>query len=233
MCGRYTLRTPLTVLSQQFLFDLGGLPADLQIAPRYNIAPTQTICAVRRVAGGSTRELALLHWGLIPAWAKDAKMSASMINARAETLAEKPAFRSAFARRRCLVLADGYFEWRMEGKQKLPLYFRRQDEQPFAFAGLWESWRGPEGGSGPPLESATIVTTAANALSANIHDRMPAILAPENYDAWLDLGADRHGLLDLLRPYPPQEMKVEPVGTRVNSFQNDDPECIAVQETLF
>ena len=188
MCGRYTLRTPLNVLAQQFLFELGDLPADFELKPRYNIAPTQTVAAVRRLEAGGPRQLALLHWGLIPSWAKDAKLAASTINARGETLAEKPAFRTAFARRRCLVLADGYFEWKAEGKKKLPLLFQLKSGQPFAFAGLWERWRGPAGTpeDAPPLESCTIVTTSANSLSANVHDRMPVILDPADYDLWLD-----------------------------------------------
>src|SRR5262245_28428500 len=136
MCGRYTLRTPLNVLAQQFLFDLGGLPPDFTLAPRYNIAPTQTVAAVRRLEAGGERQLALLHWGLIPSWAKDAKLAASTINARGESVAEKPAFRSAFARRRCLILADGFLEWQAVGKKKQPLWFRMQDERAFAFAGL-------------------------------------------------------------------------------------------------
>ena len=142
MCGRFTLRTPLTVLAQQFLFDLGGLPQDDWPGPRPNICPTQEIAVVRQLAVGGRRELALLHWGLIPSWAKDAKMASSMINARCETVAEKPAFRTALARRRCLILADGFYEWKKEGKQKLPFLFQAKEGRPFAFAGLWERWRG-------------------------------------------------------------------------------------------
>jgi putative SOS response-associated peptidase YedK len=236
MCGRYTLRTPLSVLAQQFLFELGDLPADLKLAPRYNIAPTQTIAAVRQLEPGGPRRLALLHWGLIPSWAKDAKLAASTINARGETVAEKPAFRTAFARRRCLVLADGYFEWKAVGKKKQPLWFRMQDERPFAFAGLWERWRGPAGTpeDQPPLESCTIVTTAANALSANVHDRMPVILDPADYGLWLDPAmTDKDRLQTLLQPYPAEAMKAEPVSMRVNSVKNDDPECVALEKALF
>lgn len=216
MCGRYTLRTPLTVLAQQFLFELGELPAGLTLAPRYNVAPTQTVAVVRRAESRAAKELALMHWGLVPSWAKDIKIGASMINARAETLAEKPAFRSAFARRRCLVLADGYFEWKKVGKQKQPLHFRMTDERPFAFAGLWERWRGSGGGAGPPLESCSIVTTNANELSANIHDRMPVILHPADYDLWLDPAvSDGERLLPLLQPYPSGEMKFEPANPQL------------------
>lgn len=229
------MRTPLNVLAQQFLFDLGDLPPDFTLAPRYNIAPTQTVAAVRKQEGGGPRQLALLHWGLIPSWAKDAKLAASTINARGESVAEKPAFRTAFARRRCLVLADGYLEWQTVGKKKLPLWFRRQDEQPFAFAGLWERWRGPAGTpeDAPPLESCTIVTTTANPGSAHIHDRMPVILEPVDYDFWLDPASDKERLLALLQPYPEESLRVDPVSQRVNSVRNDDPACLAIEKDLF
>jgi putative SOS response-associated peptidase YedK len=233
MCGRFTLRTPLTVLSQQFLFELGPAAELAAVRPRYNIAPTQTIAAVRRLEGSSQRSLAWFHWGLIPSWAKDAKMAASMINARGETIAEKPAFRSAFARRRCLVLADGFFEWKKVGKQKQPYYFRLRDEQPFALAGLWESWRGPAGSDGPPLESCTIVTTAANDLCRPLHERMPVILEACDYDRWLDPQSSKDDLLALVQPFPAEAMKSEPVNPRVNNVRNDDADCVAVQEELF
>src|SRR5262249_38501984 len=148
--------------------------------------------AVRQQTAASKRELALLHWGLIPSWAKDAKIASSLINARSETIAEKPAFRTAFARRRCLILADGFYEWKKEGKQKLPYYFQLAGERPSASAGLGEPWRGPtppappQDDPGPPLESCTIVTTTANELCAPLQDRMPVILEPADYDLWLD-----------------------------------------------
>jgi putative SOS response-associated peptidase YedK len=226
MCGRYTLRTPLTVLSQQFLFDLdAALGSEPPPRPRYNIAPTQEILAVRAKAGGG-RELARLHWGLVPSWSKDAKMAASLINARSETAAEKPVFRSAFARRRCLILADGFFEWKKVGKEKRPYWYRRRDEQPFAFAGLWESWRGPAGSEGPPLESGTILTTTANELCSELHERMPVILDEVDYDRWLDPSAEKEDLKSLLAPFPAAEMKAEPVSQRVNSSRNDDAQCV-------
>jgi putative SOS response-associated peptidase YedK len=234
MCGRFTLRTPLTVLAQQFLFDLGTLPADVVVTPRYNIAPTQTVAAVRQQTAGGKRELALLHWGLIPSWSKDARIASSLINARCETLAEKPAFRTAFSRRRCLVLADGFYEWKKEGKQKLPQYFQLKDERPFAFAGLWERWRGPEGGSGLPLESCTIVTTGANELCQPLHDRMPVILEPVDYDLWLDPAlSDSQQLLPLLAPFPASEMQVRPVNPRVNNVRHDDQGVLTVDAELF
>jgi len=232
MCGRFTLRTPLTVLSQQFLFDLGAVAGESAVRPRYNVAPTQTIAAIRRVGTSSSRELAWLHWGLIPSWAKDAKLAASMINARGETIAEKPAFRTAFARRRCLILADGFFEWKKVGKQKQPYYLRLADERPFAMAGLWESWRGPAGSDGPPLESCTIVTTSANELCQPLHDRMPVILEACDYERWLDLATPKEQLLALLTPLAAAAMKSEPVNPRVNNARNDDEQCVEVQREL-
>jgi putative SOS response-associated peptidase YedK len=223
MCGRYTLRTPLNVLAERFLFDLGGLPADFTFSPRQNVSPTQMIPAVRQPAAGSPRQLAQVRWGLIPSWSKDAKSAAKMINARSETLAEKPSFRTAFAKRRCLILADGYYEWLTEGKKKTPHLYRRRDERPFAFAGLWESWRVP---AGDPLErlarpghdgqlrleTGTIITTSANDLEPRIHDRMPVILPEEAYDLWLDPTiTDTKQLTNLLQPFPAGELKVEAI----------------------
>jgi len=240
MCGRFTLRTPLTVLSQQFLFDLGELPPDLSIAPRYNIAPTQIVVAVRQQTAARNREMALLHWGLIPPWAKDAKIASSLINARCETLAEKPAFRTALARRRCLILADGFYEWKKEGKQKLPYYFQLAAEEPFALAGLWERWRGPQPPStacvpsDTPLETCTIVTTTANELCAPFHERMPVILDRADYDLWLDpTCSDSQRLLPLLAPFPASAMKIRPVSPRVNSVRNDDEAVLQADSRLF
>lgn len=238
MCGRYTLRTPLTVLAERFLFDLGDLPADLGIRPRFNIAPTQEIAAVRKPLAGSPREFALFHWGLIPSWAKDMKLAASMINARAETIAEKPAFRTALAKRRCLILCDGFYEWKKEGKQKIPYYFQLADGQPFAFAGLWERWRGGSAAAGshtsPPIESATIITTAANELCRPFHERMPVILDPNDYDRWLNPElTDTREILPLLAPFPAEEMQTRPVNPRVNNVRNDDPGVLEVEAQLF
>ena len=233
MCGRFTLRTPLTVLSQQFLFELGELPAETQVAPRYNVAPTQTVAAVRSGAGGK-RELALLRWGLIPSWAKDAKIASSLINARGETVAEKPAFRTAFARRRCLILADGFYEWKKEGKQKLPYYFQLAGGEPFAFAGLWDRWRGPEGAGEEPVETCTIVTTTANELCGEFHERMPVILRASDYDLWLNPEVkESERLLALLLPTPACEMQARGVSARVNSVKNDDAAVLDAEARLF
>jgi putative SOS response-associated peptidase YedK len=240
MCGRFTLRTPLTVLAQQFLFELGPLPADIRVVPRFNVAPTQTVATVRRQAAGQKRELAFMHWGLVPGWAKDPKIASTMINARGETVAEKPAFRAAFARRRCLILADGFYEWKKEGKQKLPHYFQTRDERPFALAGLWECWRGPRPAEGaiatenPPLESCTIVTTTANELCSPFHDRMPVILDPADYDLWLDPAVnDAERIKALLAPYPACEMQSRAVNPRVNNVRNDDEGVLVADSTLF
>ena len=210
MCGRYTLRTPLNVLAEQFLFDLG----DAQAVPRYNIAPTTAVLAVRHL-----RELAMFRWGLIPSWAKDAKIAYSTINARADTVATKPAFRAAYKKRRCLVLADGYFEWRKVGKTKQPLLYEVDGGKPFAFAGLWEWWGGPEG-KNEPAESCTIITTDANELARQVHDRMPAILQEADYDRWL-------ACEDVpLVSFPSDRMSAQPVSTYVSNVKNQGPACI-------
>ncbi|MDX1944631.1 MAG: SOS response-associated peptidase [Pirellulaceae bacterium] len=232
MCGRFTLRTPLTVLSQQFLFEVSSELGAAGLAPRYNIAPTQEIAVVRRAADADRRELALVCWGLVPSWSKDMKSAASMINARAETAATKPAFRAAFACRRCLVLTDGYFEWEAVGRQRVPHYYELASRQPFAFAGLWESWHGAKGAA-MPLETATILTTTANDLAATLHERMPVILQPADYDLWLDPATSREQLAALLVPYPAGQMQERVVSSRVNSVRHDDAECLADEPRLF
>lgn len=219
MCGRFTLTDPDADLAEQF-----NLPDVPDLQPRYNIAPTQPVAAVRVAAESAARELALLRWGLIPFWANDPGIGARMINARSETAAEKPAFRAAFRRRRCLVLADGFYEWQKENGGKQPFYIRLRDGQPFAFAGLWESWKG-EGET--VIESCTLLTTQPNDLIHPLHNRMPVILHPRDYALWLDpemQAAER--LKPLLRPYPFEEMVAYPVSRFVNKPQNDDPRCI-------
>lgn len=216
MCGRFTLRTRLTLLVQLFRMQMHD-----ELVPRYNIAPTQQVLACRQTADGS-REGVSLRWGLIPSWAKEEKIGSSLINARAETVAEKPSFRTAFKRRRCLVLADGYYEWKA-GTPKQPHFIHMADDRPFALAALWESWRGPkEAPLAEPLETCTLITTTANELTAKVHDRMPVILPPEEYDYWLDPafeGTDK--LLSLLKPYPSDEMALYPVSTYVNNARNE------------
>jgi putative SOS response-associated peptidase YedK len=207
------------------LFDLGVQDVPDDLTPRFNIAPTQSLAVVREAVKGD-RRFDWLRWGLIPSWAKDPAIGNRTINARAETVAEKPAFRSAFRRRRCLVLADGYYEWRKEGKTKQPFYIRMRDEGPFAFAGLWERWS-PDGGEENLLETCTLITTDANELTRSIHDRMPVILSPDDYANWLDPQFDdREELLSLLCPYDSKVMQADPVSTHVNSPKHDDPECV-------
>ncbi|MBZ5588710.1 MAG: SOS response-associated peptidase [Acidobacteriia bacterium] len=217
MCGRFTQAAPGEVIAE--LFDLPEVP---KLAPRHNIAPTQAVAAVRTVAGGG-RELAWLHWGLIPSWAKERAIGSRLINARAETVAEKPAFRAALRSRRCLVLADGFFEWQRLGTRKQPYFISFRDRRPFAFAGLWELWQG-EGGD--PIESCTIITTTANDVVAPVHDRMPVILDPDDHKVWIDAAVlDPGSVVRLLRPHPAGGMQAYPVSPRVNSPGNDDESC--------
>jgi putative SOS response-associated peptidase YedK len=216
MCGRFTLRTPASVLVSQFALDLG-----LQLPLRYNIAPTQQVAVIRSADGA--RQLAMMKWGLIPSWADDPKIGYSLINARSETVAEKPSFRSAMKSRRCLIPADGFFEWQKEGKKKLPIYFRRPDDQPFAFAGLWERWSK----AAEPVESCTILTTSANALVRPFHDRMPVILSPNDYNAWLDpQTTDAEKLRYLFEPCHVEELTAYPVNPVVNSARHEGADCI-------
>ncbi|RCS53950.1 SOS response-associated peptidase [Bremerella cremea] len=218
MCGRYTLRARLNQLLQIYAAE-----SDVELEPRYNIAPTQDVATVRSTADSATRELALLHWGLIPSWADDPKIGNHMINARGETVAEKPSFRTALKRRRCLVLADGFYEWKKEGKAKQPHFIRMKDDGPIAFAGLWEHWRK----NGLTIESCTIITTSANKLMSELHDRMPVILSGNDIDLWLDQKVeDSKTLLPMLDPYPDEEMETYPVSTLVNSPKNESSECI-------
>jgi putative SOS response-associated peptidase YedK len=219
MCGRFTLTDPDQKLAVQF-----NLPEVPDLQPRYNVAPTQPVAAVRVAGQSAARELTLLHWGLIPFWAKDPRVGERLINARVETAAEKPAFRAAFRRRRCLVLADGFYEWqKVEGK-KQPYYIRMRSREPFAFAGLWELW---EGADGSVVESCTLLTTEPNDLMRPIHNRMPVILQPKNYELWLDPGIQQpEQLQPVLLPYPSNEMVAYPVSRWVNSPDNDDPRCI-------
>jgi putative SOS response-associated peptidase YedK len=190
---------------------------------RYNIAPSQKVLAVRQDADGG-REGVMLKWGLIPSWAKEPGIGNSLANARADTVADKPAFRSAFKRRRCLVVADGFYEWGKGDGGKIPYYFQLKDGSPFGFAGLWERWEKGE----EPVESCTLITTEANGVVGRIHDRMPVILMPEDYDRWLDekeQGGERHKAL--LEPLPDDWMVSHAVSKLVNNPRNEKPECVA------
>jgi putative SOS response-associated peptidase YedK len=192
--------------------------------PRYNIAPTQPVATVRTARGSGDREMVFLRWGLVPSWSKDPSIGSRMINARSETVADKPAFRAAFRRRRCLVPADGFYEWQKQNGWKQPFYIHLREGRPFAFAGLWEFWKG-EGDV--IIESCTLLTTEPNDLIRPLHSRMPVILHPQQYDLWLDPGLDApERLRPLLRPYPFADMEAYPVSRFVNKPQNDDPRCI-------
>jgi putative SOS response-associated peptidase YedK len=219
MCGRFTLIAPGESVAD--LFQLAQTPP---LAPRYNIAPTQPVAAVRSNPGSGIRELTHFHWGLIPRWAKDPTIGSRMINARSETAAEKPSFRNALRYRRCLVPADGFYEWQKLNGGKQPVRIHMTDGKPFAIAGLWEHWQGSDGSE---IESCTLLTTGPNELLGPVHNRMPVIIAPQDFDLWLDLNAQQAGdIQQLLRPYPPQEMTYYPVSTYVNSPHNDGPQCI-------
>jgi putative SOS response-associated peptidase YedK len=219
MCGRFTLTIDPSLLREAF----PGFEVPGDLAPRYNIAPTQPVAVI---ANDGQQQIQMFRWGLIPHWAKDPKIGNRMINARAETVAEKPSFRNAYRRRRCLVLADGFYEWRKEPgqKRKTPMYIRLQSGRPFGFAGLWETWQ-PDGGEA--LRSCTIITTTPNELVAPIHNRMPLVLAPEAYELWLDPAEQAPDRLDpWLGPYPASEMTAYPVSTLVNNPRNDSAACI-------
>lgn len=219
MCGRFAFATPIAVFADAFP-DF-TVPEDF--GPRYNIAPTQPIPVV---PNDGTKTVQLFHWGLVPHWAKDPAIGNRMINARAETLAEKPSFKRAFAERRCLILVDGFYEWRKDAgaRTKTPIHIKLKTGKPFAFAGLWETWHDA---NGDPLRSCTIVTTTPNELIGRFHHRMPVILPLEAYDAWLDPEpADPEALKPLLIPYPTGEMVAYPVSTGVNRAANDSPDCI-------
>ncbi len=216
MCGRYTLHHT----SEQVAMRFGVTEVVSAPTARYNIAPTQPVAVITRQAD-DRRLLDAFQWGLIPAWAKDPGIGNKMINARAETLAEKPSFRQALARRRCLIPSDGFYEWKKEGDARQPMHIRRQDGDLFAFAGLWETWRQADG---EPLRTCTIITTTPNALMADIHSRMPALLRPEDEALWLDTReTDVAALLGVLHPYPETEMEAFAVSRRVNAPVVDDP----------
>ena len=242
MCGRYTIRL------LQPIVDMFGVPLPDDFPPRYNVAPTEDVPVVRAAAApgadmaSPAMRLDLLHWGLVPSWAEDPSAGNRMINARAETAAARPAFRDAMKRRRCLIPADGFYEWKKLGGQeteqaaakgrrkpavrKQPYLFRMKGDRPFAFAGLWDTWWR----DGEKLESFTILTTSPNDLVAPVHDRMPVIIAPEDYARWLDPARSATDVQDLLRPYDAGEMEAIPVSKHVNVPTNDDPRCVEEEE---
>lgn len=221
MCGRYRLTRHKYLVEQQFAAVSDGE----DWSPHYNIAPTQSIPIIRQNPTEPIRELSLVRWGLIPWFAKDGSISASLVNARAESAGTKPAFRDALKSRRCLVPADGFYEWKKTGKTKQPYCFEVGDKELFAFAGIWDRWKNPEGNI---IESCSILTTTPNASVSPVHDRMPVILNPDGYDLWLDPGMhDERVISDLLKPYDARQMHSYPVSTRVNHAANDDEECSA------
>jgi putative SOS response-associated peptidase YedK len=230
MCGRFQQK-----LAEEWMAELGlEMP---EIPPRYNLAPTQDVLAVRETASGA-REAALLKWGLVPSWAEDPAVGSRMINARSESVARKAAFRDPFRAQRCLVPADGFYEWRRVGRARDPFLFRMRDGKTFAFAGVWDRWAR----KGDRIESCAILTTAANELVTPIHDRMPVILERAAYGLWLDPEADPGALQALLKPFPAGAMAAVPVSPRVNRADVDDAECerplaeappVPVQQTLF
>lgn len=216
MCGRFVRTTPVKVLAS--LFDCP--PPAWDLPPNYNTAPTQPVAVVRPGAE-QARELVALRWGLLPSWAPDPRTA--LVNARADTVASKPSFRSAFQKRRCLMPADGYYEWRKEGRWKQPYFFHRSDGRPFAFAALWETWAK----TSEPIQSCALITTDANAMAAAVHDRMPVILAESDYAPWLDPASTPEDLAVLLRPAPANWLTSYPVSRAVNAVKNNGPECLA------
>jgi putative SOS response-associated peptidase YedK len=219
VCGRYRLSRRKQVVEEYF----DAVSGDQEWAPRYNIAPTQHVPVIRQNPRASARGLSLVRWGLIPSWAKDSSVSAKMINARSETAATKPAFRDALKYRRCLVPADGFYEWSRAGKAKQPYCFEVNEGELFAFAGIWDRWKDA---SGNTVDTCSILTTTPNEVTSAVHDRMPVILDPDGYELWLDPGVrDVGAASELLRPCDARLMRCYPISTRINHVANDDEEC--------
>jgi putative SOS response-associated peptidase YedK len=217
MCGRFTLTVDIKSVAEKF-----GVPATLDTSPRYNIAPTQEVVSIMH---NGASHLEWLRWGLIPSWAKDESIGSRMINARAETLTEKPSFKGLLRSKRCLVIADGFYEWKQENGLKTPMYITLKSGEPFAFAGLWDQWKSSDG---QQIRSCTLITTEPNDVLAPIHNRMPAILLPEAYELWLDPDMrDEQALSHWLAPYPSDEMKARAVSRLVNDPKRDSPELLA------
>lgn len=233
MCGRYRVSRRKQIIEEHF--DTADWQDDW--SPRYNIAPTQPVPVIRQHPEEPIRQISSMRWGLVPHWAKDASGAANTINARSETAAMKPAFRDPLKFRRCLIPADGFYEWKRNGASKQPYCFEVNDGELFGFAGLWDGWRDP---SGQWLKSCSILTTTPNAVTATVHDRMPVILHPDNYDLWLDPGMINVQVVsELLKPYDARPMRCYPVSTRINHVINDDEECsrsvdvVETQDRLF
>jgi len=230
MCGRFTLHTEQEMLSGRFEVDLGGIP---DLAPRYNVAPTQPVLAVR-ASKTREREAVWLRWGLVPHWAKDLKKLPQLINARVETVASKPSFRTSFERHRCLILADGFYEWKPGPRKrgsKTPYFISLLGGEPFAMAGLCAYWSPPDTEEGSAISSCTIITAPANAALEKLHDRMPVILRPEHEAAWLDPERrEPDALLELLEPVEAAALRSHPVSRDVNSPRNDSPALLQPEE---
>jgi len=226
MCGRYRLSRRKQIIEEYF--DCNQWDDDW--SPRYNIAPTQPIPLIRQHPNEPVRQISLIKWGLIPHWAKDASGAASTINARSETAADKPAFRDPLTLRRCLIPADGFYEWKRNGSTKQPFCFEVRERELFAFAGLWDGWKNDEG---QWIKTCSILTTTPNAVTSAVHDRMPVILDPDAYDLWLDPGMQNvAAICDLLKPYDARLMRSYPISTRINHVANDDEACARPVEVL-
>jgi putative SOS response-associated peptidase YedK len=222
VCGRYTQTHSLKELAKRFTFLQPDQP-DFELLPRYNVAPAQDAPIVFSEESESERKLAMMRWGLIPRWSRDASIAFKTINARSETLEQKPAFKDAYKKRRCLVLADGFYEWRSEGKKRLPVFIALEKRAPFAMAGLWEAWKDP---SGREVRSFTIVTVPANEALRPLHERMPAILRREDEALWLDARSDAFALADALRPLDSAALSLAPASTLVNAVANEGPDLL-------
>jgi putative SOS response-associated peptidase YedK len=220
MCGRFSLTTPWELIKERFEVNIPVHDYRL----RYNAAPGQELWVIPEETPNDAQ---LFHWGLVPFWAKDPKIGTRLINARAETIAEKPAFRTPFKKHRCLVLADGFYEWDKKGAGRVPYRVVLKDEKPFALAGICDYWKDDKG---KELKSFSIITTDANQLIAKIHDRMPVILLPKDEKVWLDPGLDMMRAIKMLHPYPPDDMKMYPVSTLVNNPKNDLPQVTAIEK---
>jgi putative SOS response-associated peptidase YedK len=224
MCGRFTLHHTTQEVAERFAVQQVLFPLEA----RYNIAPAQAVPVVANSTLAGARWLEAMKWGLVPFWSKDPEIGNRLINARAETLAEKPAYKQALKRRRCIIPSDGFYEWKAESGGRVPHHIRRRDGELFGFAGLWEEWESPDGS---PLRTCTIITVAPNELMAPIHNRMPAILRAEDEAAWLDPELkNTDAIVVMLRAYPAEEMEAYPVSRHVNAPQNDDPACLQRDE---